>query len=180
MLPQSVARRAVQLGLCLLVTSGCAATSSSDSRSPAASATEASIEAVADPADEQILFERVRAERQEREHGALHLANDEPQLQSAVRAIRAGAPPLPVLRTAMERFAESESSEVVGWAVEAEDLQVAPIPSAFLSQEEAMVALVVIRYRAPHLPRYSIVYLLIQEGRGPTLEDGSRAASSLG
>lgn len=140
----------------------------SEASTPSADA----IEAVADPADEELVLNRIGAARQAREHGPIRLVNEEPQLQSALRAIRDGAPPLAAVRTAMQRLAESESAEVQGWSVEADDLGQASIPSALLEGEEPAVAIVIVRYRSPPGPRFAIVYVLIHDGESPSLHEG--------
>lgn len=128
------------------------------------------IEAVLDPADEALLIERINRERREAGRGPLQIANDEPPLQSAVRAIRQGAPALEVLRTAMGRIAERDSARVMGWSVTAEDLTAADVPSAFFEREDTLVAIVIVRYRSH--PRYALFYLVLEDGDAPEQSEG--------
>lgn len=128
------------------------------------------IEAVLDDADQQRLLARINGARREQGRPSLLLAHAEPAVITAVRNIRNGADPLPTLRTAMERLAQSDSTQVVGWAVDAADLDQAQFPSALIEREDATAAVVVLRRRSA--PRYTIYYLLIEEGMDQDQREG--------
>jgi hypothetical protein len=142
---------------------GCQASAGAEAARDSGAETKVSnIEAVGDADDQLTIVARINEQRRDAGLGRLQLENDEPPLQSAMRAIHHGVPALDVLRTAMERIAERDSGSVAGWAVLAEDLSAAEFPSAFLTREEPRVAIVIVRYRSH--PRYAIFYLMLEDG----------------
>jgi hypothetical protein len=113
----------------------------------------------------------INRERARRGLGAAELMDEVDALDSAARGIRAGAEPHQAFQNALERLAETESSDVRGWVTEVADLRNIAVPEVFVAAPEVVMAVAVAPPNDSSIS-FVICYVLFEGGYSPDVWEG--------